>query len=80
MEGAAVRCADNIAAALAKADPENASNYTTNKTKFVSKVRKLDVEIIEMDNQELFKKVDNKTTFAEAFRIHYKRMKECIGF
>ena len=39
--------ADNIAAALAKADPENASSYSTNRTKFVSKVRKLDVEIME---------------------------------
>ena len=39
--------ADNIAAALAKADPENASNYATNKAKFVSRSRKLDAEIME---------------------------------
>lgn len=45
---------------------------------YLSILQKLDVEIIEMDNQELFQNLDDKTTFTEAFEIHFKRMKECI--
>ena len=47
---------------------------------YLSILHKLDAEVIEMDNQELFQNVDDKATFTEAFGIHFKRMKDCIGF
>ena len=39
-------------------------------------LKEIGVETIEMDNQELFKHINNKTTFDEAFKIYFKKMAE----
>ncbi len=42
-------------------------------------LKEIGVETIEMDNQELFKHINNKTTFDEAFKIYFEKMAELIG-
>ena len=42
-------------------------------------LKEIGVETTEMDNQELFKHINNKTTFNEAFEIYFKKMAQLIG-
>ena len=44
-----------------------------------SLLKKLGVEVIELDNQGLFKKINNKTTMSEASEIHFREMAKYLG-
>ena len=42
-------------------------------------LKKLGIEVIEMDNQELLELANEKTTFTEASEIHFRKMVQLIG-
>ena len=42
-------------------------------------LKRLGADIIELDNQGLFKKINNKTTMSEASEIHFRGIAEHLG-